>query len=159
MKVQETRKGVWSMSKWFMVCEVEKIDLVKALRQLPTFSLPMQENVTVDDEIYVYLKAPFDALMYQLRVTAIKQAILPAIESKYYDNSYLNQQSQYCKVEVLEMFPPDLFTLDFLEKNGLTQLNDFAPLSEEVAYSIEYHEAEMEDDEEEEVDFPIDEIY
>ena len=57
------------------------------------------------------------------------------------------------------MFPPDLFTLDFLEKNGLTQLNDFAPLSEEVAYSIEYHEAEMEDDEEEEVDFPIDEIY
>ncbi len=118
MKVQETRKGVWSMSKWFMVCEVEKIDLVKALRQLPIFSLPMQENVTVDDEIYVYLKAPFDALMYQLRVTAINQAILPAIERKYYDNSYLNQQSQYCKVEVLEMFPPDLFTLDFLEKMG-----------------------------------------
>ena len=59
------------MSKWFMVCEVEKIDLVKELRQLPIFSLPMQENVTVDDEIYVYLKAPFDALMYQLRVTAI----------------------------------------------------------------------------------------
>ncbi len=29
------------MSKWFMVCEVEKIDLVKALRQLPIFSLPM----------------------------------------------------------------------------------------------------------------------
>ena len=49
--------------------------------------------------------------------------------------------------------------LDFLEKNGLTQLNDFAPLSEEVAYSIEYHEAEGEDDEEEEVDFPIDDIY
>ena len=113
----------------------------------------------MDDEIYVYLKAPFDALMYQLRVTAIKQALLPAIERKYYDNSYLNQQSQYCKVEVLEMFPPDLFTLDFLEKNGLTQLNDFAPLSEEVAYSIEYHEAEVEDDEEEEIDFPIDDIY
>ena len=115
------------MSKWFMVCEVEKIDLVQALRQLPIFSLPMQENVTVDDEIYVYLKAPFDALMYQLRVTAINQAILPAIERKYYDNSYLKQQSQYCKVEVIEMFPPDLFTFDFLEKKWVNAIKRVRP--------------------------------
>lgn len=147
------------MSEWLMVYEVQEVDLVKAFHEVTTFSFPMREEIAVDDLIYIYMKAPFDAILYQVTVTDVNRKELPDYERDYYTATYLEGVSQYFTVELLEKYPPDLLTFEFLENNGLTQLSDFAPLSEELAYSIEYHEAEAETDEEELVDNSIDEMY
>lgn len=149
------------MSEWLMVCEAQEVDLVKAFHEIKTFSFPMKEEMAVDDRIYIYMKAPFDAILYQVMVTDVNRKELPDYERHYYAATSLEGIAQYFTVELIEKFSPDLLTLEFLEKNGLTQLLDFALLSDEVAYSIEYHEAEGETSEEEEevTESLIDEMY
>lgn len=148
------------MAEWLKTSTVEAINLVKAFHEIPTFSFPMIENIQVDDVIYLYLKAPYDSILYKVLVTSENQASLPSYEAHYYQEGSLTEGTRYFTVELLEKYPPDLLTLEFLEKNGLTELPEFASLSEKLAYNIEYHEMEKEEEtgEEEQESF-LDELY
>lgn len=148
------------MVEWLKTCAVEEMNLVKAFHEINTFSFPMIENIQNDDIIYLYLKAPFDSILYKVIVTSVDQESMPLYEAHYYQVGFLTGNQSYFTVELLEKYPPDLFTFEFLEKNGLKKLPDFALLSEKLAYGIEYHESEGDSEErEEEEELPFTEEF
>lgn len=90
-------------------------------------------NVQVGDIVYIYVGAPYSAIMFETKVLAVN---LP--EVKIYDQDFVKDgtafehHGRYMEIELIERFDEELFKFKELKKYGLKSVQGSSRVSDDL---------------------------
>lgn len=106
---------------WLVSCNPKYYNVAGAFSASPSlYWKQILNDVSVDDEVFIYVARPISAIKYRCRVLESEVTNYPMNDSPYViDGSYYESYPVKMKLELLEEYPDDKYTLEKLHSYGL----------------------------------------
>ena len=94
--------------EWIIPANPKYFDVITYIESLKIFSWKQPKNINLNDTIYIYLGAPYSALMYKCKVVEL--------------DLYKDSKEKIMNVELLEKYNPQQYTFSKLKEYGLNSI-------------------------------------
>ena len=91
--------------EWIIPANPKYFDVITYIESLPVFSWHQPKNIKLNDNVYIYLSAPYSAILYKCKV----------IELDLYDEP----QRPVMNLQLIKKYDPKQYTFDKLKEYGL----------------------------------------
>src|SRR5690625_5018557 len=121
------------MEKWIITCNPDYYDVIEAFNSHKLLNWKQSVNVQVGDIVYIYVGAPYSAIMFETKVLAVN---LP--EVKIYDQEFVKDgttfehHGRYMEIELIERFDEELLKFKELKKYGLKSVQGPSRVSDDL---------------------------
>lgn len=105
------RNGFSGPRTWLVPANPKYYDLQKAFSESETILWKQSSHIAVGDTVFLYVAAPFSAILYQCKVVEVN---IPY----HYDDENI-RMSRVMRLQRLREFPPDFLTFDKLKDHGV----------------------------------------
>lgn len=109
------------MEKWVIACNLKNFDISGAFNTFTKINWKQSvKNIHVGDEVYIYVGAPYKAVMYRCKVNKTYLKDNEIDDTMFYRDStpYKNYPCKM-ELELLEKYDEKTYTLDVLRERGL----------------------------------------
>lgn len=142
---------------WVVPCNISKFNVLDHFKLHDTVVWKNSFTIHVDDIVYIYVGAPYGAIMFKCVVLSeeITDELLQensyAIVTKP-SNNYFSKKTKYIRMKLLNSYDQGTFSLGELRKHGLGQVQIQARTDRKLRQYIEMIELELSERLEKELD-------
>lgn len=108
------------MKKWIITCNPKLYDVVGAFEAHKRLNWKQSVNIQVGDIVYIYVGAPYSAIMYETKVLSVDQPTIKINDEEFViDGTNFEQYGRYMELELIQKFDQNLLVLSKLKAQGL----------------------------------------
>ena len=109
------------MNRWILPCNLKYYDVFNAFQELKTLDWKQRSrSVSIGDLVYIYVGAPYSAIMFECQVIKVNLDKCEIDDSKFVlkNNNNFESFERHMKIQLIRSFNEKRLSMDVMQKCG-----------------------------------------